>query len=314
MGNMRPASSQTCVPGTAKNHGVSCSATSCAVILVVSSFCSAASAQCHRDGAYDLLEIASSAFFTTREQTKFAPSERSYPVASGATARYCFSRGCTGQLTVKWTADEQLQLRALRAAVVQKEDASSELHFIRVATLQMESWLYARLRSLDPATVNQIMRNVANHYGGQRSEDANWITSALSTFDRFDKECATYAMEATQHLLVLANLRLLRHWNVTAPVYRYGVPGHWTAGLENRETCERYRFDLNTRASARYSLHIKGKDPAMLALEGKQNYGHLLPGMDGNGVGRSTGRRRPDTLTGGFALNGPQLPAVTTPR
>ena len=282
-------------PALAKNHGFSYSALSCAAILVVSTFYSAASAQCHRDGAYDPSEIASSAFFTTREQTKFAPSERNYPVASGATARYCFSRGCTGQLTVKWTDDEQLRLRSLRAAVVQKEDASSELHFIKVATLQMKSWLYARLRGLDSATVNQIARNVSNRYGGQRSEDTSWITNALSTFDRFDKECATYAMEATQHLLVLANLRLLRHWNVTAPVYRYGVPGHWTAGLENRETCERYRFDLNTRASARYSLHIKGKDPAMLALESKQNYGHLLPGMDGNGVSRSTGRHRPDT-------------------
>ena len=266
-------------------------ALSCAAILVVSSFCSAASAQCHRDGAYDPSEIASSAFFTTREQTKFAPSERNYPVASGATARYCFSRGCTGQLTVKnWTDDEQLRLRSLRAAVVQKEDASSELHFIKVATLQMKSWLYARLRGLNSATVNQIARNVSNHYGGQRSEDTSWITSALSTFDRFDKECATYAMEATQHLLVLANLRLLRHWNVTAPVYRYGVPGHWTAGLENRETCERYRFDLNIASISPLQSAHQGQGPGNVG-SGEQTklLGHLLPGMDGNAVGRSTG-------------------------
>ena len=31
----------------------------------------------------------------------------------------------------------------------------------------------------------------------------------MGSHNRFDKECATYAMEATQHLLVLANLGLI---------------------------------------------------------------------------------------------------------
>ena len=50
--------------------------------LAVSFFSFAANAQCHRNGAYDASEIANSTFFSTREQTKFAPSERHYPLAS----------------------------------------------------------------------------------------------------------------------------------------------------------------------------------------------------------------------------------------
>lgn len=273
----------------------------------------ATGAQCSRSGAYDAGEIASSVFFSTRQQTKFAPSERHYPLAMGASARYCFSRGCTGQLTVEWTEDEQRRLLLLRQALVKQENAQSELAFIRVAVLQMETWLFSRLRGLDARVVSEIMRRISKHYGEPRTENASWVAEALSTSDRFDKECATYAMEATQHLLVLANLGLLKHWNVTAPVYRYGIPGHWTAGLENRESCERYRFDLNTRASARHDLHVKGKDPAALNIESDRNYSALLPGMDGAGMGRPTEPQRPDPLAGGYALKGPRSPDARTP-
>ena len=299
---------QSRAPDIAKSCCITASVLVWTVILATLTIHRAAAAQCDRDGAYDRSEIAQSVFFSTREQTKFAPSERNYPLASNATARYCFSRGCTGQITVSWTEDEQRQLRLLREAIVKRENARSELQFVKVAVLQLETWLYARLRSLDQSVVNQTMRKISTHYGQSRSEDKSWITNAMSTFDRFDKECATYAMEATQHLLVLANLGLLRHWNVTAPVYRYGMPGHWTAGLENRETCERYRFDLNSRASLRHDLHAKGKDPAALNLENPRSYGHLLPGMDGAGMGRPTGRQRLEKPAGGFALGGPASP------
>lgn len=265
-----------------------------------------AGAQCDRDGAYDATEIAQGVFFSTREQTKFAPAEHHYPLATNATARYCFSRGCTGQLTVTWSEDEQHRLRLLRETIVTEENAQAELRFLRIATLQMETWLYGRLRSLDQGAVNRIMRRISTHYGQSRSEDMSWVTDALGTSDRFNKECATYAMEATQHLLALANLGLMKHWNVTAPVYRWGIPGHWTAGLENRETCERYRFDLNTRASARYDLHARGQDPAALNVENAQRHAHLLPGMDRAGIGRPTSPRRPDPPAGGWALKGPR--------
>ena len=277
--------------------------------LAVSFFSLVANAQCHRKGAYDASEIANSTFFSSREQTKFAPGEHHYPLASHAAARYCFSRGCAGQLSVEWTDNEQTRLHHLRALMVHNEDPSSELRFIKVATLQMETWLYARLRSLDAATVSGIMKRVAGQYGGSHSEDMTWITDTMGSHDRFDKDCATFAMEATQHLLVLANLGLIHHWNVTAPVYRYGIPGHWTAGLENRDTCENYRFDLNAWASARYSLHVKGQDPAFLALENSQSYSYLFPAMDGNGMGQPTAHRRPDVPAGAFALRGP-LPSA----
>jgi hypothetical protein len=194
--------------------------------------------------------------------------------------------------------------------MVQNEDPSSELRFIKVATLQMETWLYARLQRLDSSTVIGIMKRIAGHYGGSRSEDVTWITDAMGSHNRFDKECATYAMEATQHLLVLANLGLIRYWNVMAPVYRYGIPGHWTAGLENRDTCENYRFDLNAGASARYSFHVKGQDPAILALEDSQSYAYLFPAMDGNGMGSPTRHRQRDVPAGSFALKGPLPPAA----
>jgi hypothetical protein len=262
-------------------------------LISVTAFGITAQAQCHRNGAYDPYEIAGSTFFSTREQTKFAPGERHYPLASGASARYCFSRGCTGQLTVRWTEQEQIHLRQLRAAIVARETPLAELRFIRIATLQMETWFYRRLRSLDSETVSRIMKRAAGHYGGSQSDTMTWMTEAMGSYDRFDKECATYAMEATQHLLVLANLGLIQHWNVTAPVYRYGVPGHWTAGLENRDTCENYRFDLNSRASSRYDLHVRGQNPAALVLQNPQNYSYLFPAMDGNGIGQPSGRRRP---------------------
>jgi hypothetical protein len=301
---MRPYPGTGCLLAIVQCSGID-RASFIAFFVAVAFFSIAAKAQCHRNGAYDAAEIANSTFFTTREQTKFAAGERHYPLASHATARYCFSRGCAGQLTVKWTDAEQIRLHHLRASLVQNEDPSSELRFIKVATLQMETWLYARLQNLDASTVIGIMKRIAGHYGGPRSEDATWITGAMGSYDRFDKECATYAMEATQHLLVLANLGLIRHWNVVAPVYRYGIPGHWTAGLENRDTCENYRFDLNTGASARYSFHVKGQDPAILALENSQSYAYLFPGIDGNGMGRPTGHPTRDVPAGSFALKGP---------
>jgi hypothetical protein len=298
------------VPVFTRRRGLAVCALICADIVVASSRAPVSAAQCHRDGGFDATEIAQSTFFSTRGQTKFAPSERHYPLATAASARYCFSRGCTGQLTVAWTADEQEQLRNLRRALVTTEMAQAELYFIKVAILRMEMWLYTRLRSLDARTVAEITRKVSKHVGEHRSETETWVASALSTYDRFDKECATYAMEATQHLLVLANLGLLRHWNVTAPVYRYGIPGHWTAGLENRETCERYRFDLNSRASRRHDLHVRGQDPAALASSGERTA--LFPGMDHAGMGQPTGR--PDRPAGGYALQGPRAPDVPPAR
>ena len=246
-----------------------------------------AHAQCRRSGTYDRTEIASSTFFNTREQTKFASGERSYPLASGGSARYCFSRGCSGQLPVDWTPQEQAQLRDLRAAVMTKEDPATELRFIKIATLQLEAWLYKRLLALSPVTVSQIMKRVSGNYGHSQSEHMTWMTGAMGSYGRFDKECATYAMEATQHLLVLANLGFIQHWNIKAPAYRYGLPGHWTAAIENRDTCENFRFDLNSRASARYDLHVRGQNPAALALQNPQSYNHLFPGMDHNGMGRA---------------------------
>ncbi len=265
-----------------------------AIIVSASVFSFAAKAQCHNGTPYDATEIANSTFFSTREQTKFASSERHYPIAQGASARYCFSRGCTGQLTVRWTEQEQAHLRQLRATLMQREEPSAELRFIKVATLQLEAWLYTRLRNLDPATVSQIMKRYAGNYGQSQSEHMTWMSGSMSSYDRFDKECATYAMEATQHLLVLANLGLIQHWNVKSPVYRYGMPGHWTAGLENRDTCENYRFDLNSKASARYDLHTRGQNPAAMILQNPRGYSYLSPAMDGNGFGRPTGRRRAD--------------------
>ena len=55
-------------------------------------------------------------------------------------------RALAGQLTVKWTDEEQIRLHYLRASMVQNEDLLSELRFIKVATLQMKTGLYARLQ------------------------------------------------------------------------------------------------------------------------------------------------------------------------
>src|SRR5262245_52876803 len=137
---MRPYPVASCLLANVQYNGIHF-ASFIAFFLTVSLFSLAADAQCHRNGAYDASEIANSTFFSTREQTKFAPGERHYPLASHATARYCFSRGCAGQLTVKWTDEEQIRLHDLRASMVQNEDPSSELRFIKVATLQMEIWL-----------------------------------------------------------------------------------------------------------------------------------------------------------------------------
>ena len=256
-------------------------ASTLAILISMTVFGGAAQAQCRKNGAYDPYAIASSAFFSTREQTKFARSERNYPLPSGASARYCFSRGCAGQLTVLWTEQEQYELLQLRTSIVEKEDPSSELRFIKAATLQMETWLYKRLRNLQSGTVNQIMREVSGHYGGSQSADMTWVNSAMVSYGRFDKECATYAMEATQHLLVLANLGLIQHWNVIPPIYQN--QSHWTAGLENRDTCETYRFDLNFRASTRHALHVRGQNPADLVLQNPQRYSDLFPAIDRNG-------------------------------
>lgn len=301
---MRPTASSTCVRTIPGRRRLAPFLLALAAILTASSDPAAAANQCDRDGGYDAAEIAQSTFFSTRQQTKFSPSESHYPLASAATARYCFSRGCTGQLPVTWTEDEQQRLRQLREALVTEDTAQSELRFIEIAVLRMETWLYARLAALDQKTVGDIMRRISRNYAETRSDNAMWISEALGTSGRFDKECATYAMEATQHLLVLANLGLIRHWNVTAPVYRWGIPGHWTAGLENRETCERYRFDLNTRASARYDLHVRGKDPAALNVEDARRNASLLPGMDRAGMGRPTAPSRPQPPAGGWALGG----------
>ncbi len=258
------------------------------VFVVLIAPAQATNGQCIKQGGYAAGEIAASTFFSTREQSKFATNERHYPIAAGATARYCFSRGCTGQLTVTWSEGEQQTLRNLRAVLVGQEAPAAELHFIKIATLQLETWLHGRLASLDAATAAKSTKRGDGYYGGSQADSMAWLAKALGSYDRFDKECATYAMEATQHLLVLANLGLIKHWNVIAPVYRYGVPGHWTAGLENRETCEHYRFDLNSRASVRYDLHKRGQNPAALAMQNPQATSHMLPGMDRNGSGRPT--------------------------
>ena len=268
-------------PPTQRRAGTTRMASALAILIAMTVFAGAAHAQCRKNGTYDPHEIANSAFFSTREQTKFARSERNYPLPSGASARYCFSRGCAGQLTVLWTEQEQYELLQLRTAIVENEDPSSELQFIKAATLQMEAWLYRRLRDLRSGTVNEIMREISGRFGPSHSVDMTWVTSAMISYGRFDKECATYAMEATQHLLVLANLGLIQHWNVMAPIYQN--QSHWTAGLENRDTCETYRFDLNFRASARHDLHVRGQNPADLALQNPQRYSDLFPAIDRNG-------------------------------
>lgn len=240
----------------------------------------AADATCNVDRPYSPREIAASTFFTAREQTKFAPSERHYPLAEGANARYCFSRGCVGQLNVTWTEEEQYELLQLRAAMVDDNAPASELAFIKVAVLQMETWLYKRLSALDARAVDRLMQRTAASFGRTNSESLTWLPHAMESYGRFDKECATFTMEATQHLLVLANLGLLRHWQVLPPVYRFGFPGHWTAGLKNLQTCEAFRFDLNYRAEARHRLHVRGENPAALAHQDPRRYGNLLPTMD----------------------------------
>ena len=251
-----------------------------ACALAVSINCGRAAERCDKPEPYAASEIAASRFFSNREQTKFARGEPHYPLASGASARYCFSRGCTGQILVQWSPKEQQELRRLRDAIVGGSNAASELLFIKIAVLQMETWLFKRLQQLDPASVRRHMQETSTNFGSSDSDTMSWVNKAMASYDRFDKECATYAMEATQHLLVLANLGLLRHWNVITPVYRYGVPGNWTAGLENRETCASFRFDLNTRAPARHDLHVRGRDPAALALDDMKRYRSLFPGMD----------------------------------
>ena len=62
---------------------------------------------------------------------------------------------------MKWTDEEQIRLHYLRASMVQNENSLSELRFIKVATLQMETWLYARLQSFDSSTVIGIMKRIA---------------------------------------------------------------------------------------------------------------------------------------------------------
>src|SRR5262245_57011402 len=187
---MRPYPVTSCLLAIVQSSGIQF-AGFITFFLAVSSLSFAANAQCHRNGPYDASEIANSTFFSTREQTKFAPGERHYPLASHATARYCFSRGCAGQLTVKWTDEEQARLHYLRASMVQNEDPSSELRYIKVATLQLETWLYARLQALDSSTVIGIMKRVAGQYGGARSDDSAWVSGASGFLARFVRECST---------------------------------------------------------------------------------------------------------------------------
>lgn len=280
--------------------------------LLAALYAGESKAQCYSDRAYSPNEIAGSTFYSTREQTKFSPNESHYPLPRGAQARYCFSRGCTGQLEVRWSHNQVRYLQDLRARLVRSEDPKSELRFIKAATLQMEKWLYTKLARLDSATVQKLMARVARNYGSSGNEGMEWMTKTMGSYDRFNKECATYAMEASQHLLVLANLGLLQHWNVKAPIYRAGIPGHWTAGLQNRATCDIYRFDLNTSASARYSHHQRGSNPADLALRNPRQYSYLYPGMDHEGRGRATGRTRPKAVVPPTAVAPPAV-AVTKP-
>ena len=265
---------------TAWRAGVKQIANALAILISMTALGAQAEAHCLRNGVYDPRAIARSAFFSTREQTKFALSESNYPLASGASARYCFSMGCVGQLTVLWTEQEQYELLQLRTTIVENENAVSELLFIKIATLQMETWLYKRLRDLGSAAASQMTRQTSGHFGNSAAGETTWVNSAMVSYGRFDKECATYAMEATQHLLVLANLGLIRHWNIKSPVYQF--QSHWTAALENRNTCETLGFDLNFRASARHAMHVRGQDPAELALQDPKGYADLFPAIDHN--------------------------------
>ena len=152
------------------------------------------------------------------------------------------------------------------------------------------------------------MRKVSKYYGEIRSENASWIADHVEHVRSLRQGVRDLRDGGDAAFAHPCKPGLARHWNVTAPVYRYGIPGHWTAGLENRESCERYRFDLNSRASLRHDLHVKGQDPATLNLASDRNYSSLFPGMDGAGMGRPTARQRPEMPTGSFALKGPRQP------
>jgi hypothetical protein len=107
-----------------------------------------------------------------------------------------------------------------------------------------------------------------------QSESTAWISKSYRSYDRFDKDCTTYAMEASQHLLVMANMGLIKNWTVRSPNYN-GY--HWTAALQNKSSCETYRFDLNTQGSSRERILQQGGNPAEIASRGSSN---LYPCMD----------------------------------
>ncbi len=168
--------------------------------------------------------------------------------------------------------------------VVNSNDPHKELRFIKVAVLQMENWLR------DKALAHFKWRqghNIAHE--SESSGEMAWVKKALASYSPMDKECVTYTMEASQHLMVLANLGLLKNWNVKPPEYRFGIPGHWTAALQNRDTCRVFRFDLNTRASTRESLMRQGENPALMLLRQPQRFGNIAPGMDYSGYASHRG-------------------------
>lgn len=228
---------------------------------------------------YDPMEMASNSFFTNRELTKFARNRNHFPIADGARATYCFSRGCTGQVYLEWSANHVQQLQALRDRVVREENAASELLYLRLAVVQMEEWLTRRLKTVDTKALKDAVRRKGG-FGKTGGGDGDWVAQALASHGDDNKECVTYAMEATQHLMVLANLGLVKHHFVRKPYYVYGIPGHWTAALQSRETCQALRFDLNTSAGRRASLIASGRSPLAEIIDHRTHGREILPGYD----------------------------------
>lgn len=250
-------------------------------LITLAILSSAAAGQaCYQGYAYNPAEMAASGFFSNRELTKFPSGRAHYPLAQGASARYCLSRGCSRQLNVQWSQREIGYLQSLRQQLGADSSPQNEMRFVRVAVLQMEKWLRERALRSNP----QRAFGSSNRL---RDDGMAWIDSALSSYGSMDKECVTYTMEATQHLLVLANMGMVQHWKVKPPTYRFGIPGHWTATVQNRATCQVLRFDLNTNASARESLMARGFNPASMALNNPRN-AYLFPGMDGQGYEYAT--------------------------
>lgn len=239
-------------------------------------------ANCDRGENFDSTEMAKSSFYSNRELTKFSNRSNSFPLPKANRARYCASRGCSQQLDVTWTGQELQALSDLRNKMGADQSDSAELRFVRVATLQMEKWLRDRI-------VRDGTKNTSHQVTG--GDGTEWISKSLNSYSPLNKECVTYTMEASQHLMILANSGLVRRWNVKPPTYVFGIPGHWTATIQNRKTCQNYRFDLNTSASARENLMASGENPAAKALRDSR----LLPGMDNLGLGSHKGSFRANT-------------------